>query len=72
MLKFYCFMTWGRKNGDKELCKKFPDLCSYIGMQNKLSERYYLIASKISHVCCSLWDKLGVFSNQPKSKYKFI
>lgn len=53
------FMTWGRKNGDKELCKKFPDLCSYIGMQNKLSERYYLIASKLAMSvvpCGTSWE----------------
>ena len=36
-------MTWGRKNGDKELCKKFSYTCTYEQMQNMLIERYNLL-----------------------------
>ena len=34
------FMTWGRKNGDAGNCAAYPPVCTYLGMQGKLRERY--------------------------------
>ncbi len=60
------FMTWGRKNGDKELCKKYSSSCSYNEMQKIISERYNFLASKlaVSVVPCGLgWS---YFQNEKK------
>lgn len=34
------YMTWGRENGDSENCISNPPVCTYIGMDNLLRERY--------------------------------
>lgn len=34
------YMTWGRKNGDSENCNSNPSVCSYIGMDDLLRDRY--------------------------------
>ncbi len=34
------YMTWGRQNGDVDNCGTNPPVCSYIGMDNLLKERY--------------------------------
>ena len=38
------FMTWGRKNGDASNCPIYPPICTFGGMQDKLSERYLQMA----------------------------
>ena len=38
------FMTWGRKNGDASNCAGFPPICTFIGMQNLLRDRYLEMA----------------------------
>lgn len=42
------FLTWGRKLGDKELCKRFKWTCSYKEMQQMLIHRYNLLGSKLA------------------------
>jgi len=34
------FMTWGRENGDAQNCEFYPPLCTYEGMQDRLTESY--------------------------------
>ncbi len=34
------FMTWGRENGDASNCQFYPPICTYSGMQTRLSESY--------------------------------
>jgi len=34
------YLTWGRKNGDASNCAFYPPICTYSGMQDKLTERY--------------------------------
>ena len=34
------FMTWGRENGDTQNCVFYPPLCTYEGMQDRLTESY--------------------------------
>lgn len=34
------FMTWGHENGDIQNCPTNPAVCTYLGMQNLLTERY--------------------------------
>ena len=34
------FMTWGRENGDAQNCDFYPPLCTYEGMQDRLTESY--------------------------------
>ena len=34
------FMTWGRENGDSQNCAVYPPICTYEGMQNRLTESY--------------------------------
>jgi hypothetical protein len=34
------FMTWGYQNGDIQNCPTNPAVCTYVGMQNLLTERY--------------------------------
>lgn len=38
------YMTWGRKNGDKDNCPYFPSLCTYEGMDSLLQLRYSIMA----------------------------
>lgn len=38
------FLTWGRKDGDAGNCPFYPPICTYSGMQDKLSERYLQMA----------------------------
>lgn len=39
------FLTWGRKNGDAGNCPVYPPICTFSGMQDKLSERYLQMAA---------------------------
>lgn len=34
------YMTWGHQNGDTQNCPTNPSVCSYLGMQNLLTDRY--------------------------------
>ena len=34
------FMTWGRENGDAQNCAFYPPLCTYEGMQDRLTVSY--------------------------------
>jgi len=34
------YMTWGRKNGDASNCASWPPVCTYVGMDSLLNERY--------------------------------
>jgi hypothetical protein len=34
------FMTWGRKNGDASNCVAYPPVCTFLGMQQQLKNRY--------------------------------
>ena len=34
------FMTWGRENGDSQNCAVYPPICTYEGMQDRLTESY--------------------------------
>lgn len=39
------YMTWGRENGDSQNCATHPPVCTYVGMDNLLSERYIEMAN---------------------------
>jgi hypothetical protein len=34
------YMTWGRKNGDASTCPWFPEMCTYVDMDNALKSAY--------------------------------
>lgn len=34
------FMTWGYENGDAQNCPTNPSVCTYLGMQNLVTDRY--------------------------------
>lgn len=38
------YVTWGRKNGDAQNCPSQPALCTYIGMDDLLQQRYRTMA----------------------------
>jgi PKD repeat protein len=38
------YMTWGRKNGDASNCATWPPVCTYVGMDSLLYERYMIMA----------------------------
>jgi hypothetical protein len=40
------YLTWGRKNGDASNCAAYPPICTYAGMQDKLTERYLIMAQE--------------------------
>ncbi|MBI3551371.1 MAG: SGNH/GDSL hydrolase family protein [Elusimicrobia bacterium] len=40
------YETWGRRNGDQDNCKELPTVCTYEGMQTRLSQSYALMAAK--------------------------
>ena len=39
------YMTWGRKNGDASNCGSWPPVCTYMGMDSLLRERYLMMAN---------------------------
>lgn len=39
------YMTWGRKNGDASNCGSWPPVCTYLGMDSLLRERYLMMAN---------------------------
>ena len=39
------YMTWGRKNGDAGNCPGWPPVCTYLGMDSLLRERYLMMAN---------------------------
>ncbi len=39
------YMTWGRKNGDAQNCPMWPPICTYVGMDDLLSQRYLQMAT---------------------------
>jgi hypothetical protein len=55
------YQTWGHKNGDRQNCSNFPELCTYEGMQNRISNNYNKIAKETSsHVAPvgQVWQKM--------------
>lgn len=55
------YQTWGHKNGDRQNCSNFPELCTYEGMQNRISKNYIKLAKDTSsHVAPvgQVWQKL--------------
>ena len=39
------YQTWGRLDGDSQFCGQLPDVCTYEGMQDRLTESYTTFAS---------------------------
>lgn len=39
------YMTWGRKNGDAQNCPMWPPVCTYVGMDDLLAQRYMQMAT---------------------------
>lgn len=39
------YMTWGRKNGDASNCAAYPPVCTFLGMQQQLENRYVQMAN---------------------------
>ncbi len=40
------FETWGRRDGDRDNCRNIPEVCTYEGMQRRLSATYADLAVK--------------------------
>jgi PKD repeat protein len=55
------YMTWGRKNGDASNCGGWPPVCTYMGMDSLLRERYLTMAND-NHALVApagpIWRKL--------------
>lgn len=52
------YMTWGRKNGDASNCAAWPPVCTYLGMQGLLRERYVQMAhdnNAVTAPCGEAW-----------------
>jgi hypothetical protein len=52
------YMTWGRKNGDASNCTAWPPVCTYLGMQGLLRERYVQMAhdnNAVTAPCGEAW-----------------
>ncbi|CAK0759183.1 hypothetical protein CCP4SC76_300008 [Gammaproteobacteria bacterium] len=44
------YETWGRKDGDSSNCKDIPAICTYDGMQRRLSDTYADLARRTSGI----------------------
>lgn len=42
------YMTWGRKNGDASNCPVFPVMCTYLGMDSTLKNKYMGLADNLN------------------------
>lgn len=40
------FSTWGRKNGDADNCESWPPVCTFEGMNDRLTVAYYTMAEQ--------------------------
>ena len=61
------YMTWGRKNGDRQNAQYFPVLGTYEGMDSMLYERYMYMATQSGQSVCPVgrvWRYLR--SNNPE------
>ncbi len=41
----FFYQTWGRENGDAQNCPTIPEVCTYLGMDERLQERYTQMAN---------------------------
>ena len=44
--KILLYSTWGRKNGDKDNCATLADVCTYEGMQRRITSAYGQLAAR--------------------------
>lgn len=44
------YMTWGRKNGDKKNCFKYPAVCNYFAMDELIRKRYLSMAENKAEI----------------------
>lgn len=55
------YETWGRKDGDASNCAQVPEVCTYAGMQDRLSATYADLARRTSAVLAPVgtaWRKV--------------
>ncbi|MDR1381067.1 MAG: succinylglutamate desuccinylase/aspartoacylase family protein [Tannerella sp.] len=55
------YMTWGRKDGDKTACPTFPELCTYKGMQKRLTDSYLEMTYRNNAWCAPVgiaWQRI--------------
>ena len=50
------YMTWGRIAGDASNCQFYPPVCTYAGMQQRLTESYLLMANNNNAVVAPIGD----------------
>ncbi len=43
--KILFYNTWAHKDGDKQNCKNFPNVCTYEGMQQRIDANYLTLAA---------------------------
>jgi hypothetical protein len=48
------YMTWGHQNGDPPNCAAYPQICTYSGMQDRLTQSYIEMGqiNSATHVTC--------------------
>lgn len=44
------YMTWGRKNGDSQMCPQFPPVCTYEGMDDRIRNCYMTVTNDNSAI----------------------
>ncbi len=44
------YMTWGRKNGDRKNCFKYPAVCNYFAMDELIRKRYMAMAENKAEI----------------------
>jgi hypothetical protein len=59
------FLTWGRKDGDASNCPFYPPICTFSGMQDKLSERYLHMAQ----ICGAMLVPVGEVWRKMRTQY---
>ena len=60
------FMTWGRKFGDASNCIPYPPVCTYLGMQERLKNRYLDMSFQHNASCSPVgmaWEKSIAIDN---------
>ena len=62
------FMTWGREDGDSQNCAAYPPICTYEGMQDRLTESYTEMAQNNE----SLLAPIGIAWKDIREQYPEI
>ena len=59
------YLTWGHQNGDPPNCAGYPQICTYSGMQDRLTQSYMAMAQMNHSIVSPVGEAWRVIFDQP-------